>query len=561
MSNIFYKFQLSNKLLIILSGTLLIIFIAISLFYSHIDRVKTIDKITLKTLILKNHLIKLERNDVKFRETKDEIFAQAFEKDFIKVERVIKHLKKIYMREDMSFRYLNELQRNTKKYGFTFDEFSQNELILIKGKNSLDRLQRAKDRLHQNIEDMRVESLLKDILLLEIDERDFFTFREDYHIKKFYKNYDNFILRIKRSRGISRIGKNELLQNAENYQKIFSAIVEVVTKSRSIKLELKESIRTIYDIMDDFIKEAQNELKNKEKISEIIKLSIIAILSTAFIIFTIFLVFEIRRSIHRLQYNVDIVSSLDFTKEIVLVGDNEIDSILRKLQIFNSLVRNEIISVKETVNTIEREIERVTTLNIYLKDRADNFDVKAGEKRSMVSELHVVSNRTIILLDELTLLMNNSVKNFKQNSSIDKCNSKIDESSEINFEINKCLDDLNTALKNGENEHVSDLFSKTFQTTVKSSNSISAVRGSFLHVVETTSELLKRIEDITKRFRLFKENGQDFQTKIEVLLQTLTKIEDTLGEFSTREREGLKHIYVISDINHKLKERLKNIRV
>ncbi|EJF07036.1 hypothetical protein ThvES_00008780 [Thiovulum sp. ES] len=556
------NFQIANKILAILIGVALLLFISITLFYSHIQKTKELDKVFISTIVLKNYFFKLEKDDNLFREKATENRSQQFTKDLIFIKRFLKSLKRKFREHGLSQKYLNEFQRRIDRYGLAFDEFAKYESVGFFNKNVIDKLESSKERLRNNIYDMKTDQFLKDLLILEIDERDFMIYRENFFIKKFSRNFENFMTRVKRARGLSNVERNELLQSGENYHRVFAIIVESLTKSRGIKIELNDYIKNLYSTTDDIIKESEREIHYMKRTSEILKLSIVAILTTVFIAFSIFVVNEIRRSIHRLRVNSAYFgTTFDLTKEIVLVGDSEIDAILKRLNFFIANLRHEFKLIKDSLAIVEREIDRVMTVNIYLKDRADNFDVEAGEKRSMVSELSVIKSRSSVLLDEVARFLKSSTTEFSEKTNIDQCRIKIDEISENNFEVNKCLDELNQIAKSDENTSVSENLAKTFSSVVKTSNSISSTRGNFLRVYKNLTDLLGNIEEIEKRFLYLKENDEEFQKKVGYMLQKLSKIEETLNDFSGREREGLKHIYVISDTNKNLKDRLRNIKV
>jgi methyl-accepting chemotaxis protein len=556
------NFQIANKILSILIGVAFLLFISITLFYSHIQKTKKLDRVFISTIVLKNYFFKLEKNDNLFREKATEMKRNQFTKDLIVVKRFLKSLKKRFREHGLSQKYLNEFQRRIDRYGLAFDEFAKYESVGFFNKIVIDKLESSKERLRNNIYDMKTDHFLKDLLILEIDERDFMIYREDFFIKKFSRNFENFIKRVKRSRDLSNIEKNELLQSGENYHRVFAIIVESLTKSRGIKIELNELVKNLYNTTDDIIKESEREIHYIKRTSEILKLSIVAILTTVFIAFSIFVVNEIRRSIHRLRVNSAYFgTTFDLTKEIVLVGDSEIDAILKRLNFFIANLRHEFKLIKDSLAIFEREIDRVMTVNIYLKDRADSFDVEAGEKRSMVSELSVIKRRSSVLLDEVARLLTSSTTEFSEKTNIDQCRIKIDEISENNFEVNKCLDELNQIVKSDKNTNVSENLAKTFNSVVKTSNSISSTRGNFLRVYKNLTDLLENIKEIEERFSYLKENDEEFQKKVGYMLQKLSKIEETLNDFSDREREGLKHIYVISDTNKNLKDRLQNIKV
>jgi methyl-accepting chemotaxis protein len=556
------NFQIANKILSILIGVAFLLFISITLFYSHIQKTKELDRVFISTIVLKNYFFKLEKNDNLFREKATEKKRNQFTKDLIVVKRFLKSLKRRFREHGLSQKYLNEFQRRIDRYGLAFDEFAKYESVGFFNKIVIDKLESSKERLRNNIYDMKTDHFLKDLLILEIDERDFMIYREDFFIKKFSRNFENFIKRVKRSGDLSNIEKNELLQSGENYHRVFAIIVESLTKSRGIKIELNELVKNLYSTTDDIIKESEREIHYMKRTSEILKLSIVAILTTVFIAFSIFVVNEIRRSIHRLRVNSAYFgTTFDLTKEIVLVGDSEIDAILKRLNFFIANLRHEFKLIKDSLAIFEREIDRVMTVNIYLKDRADNFDVEAGEKRSMVSELSVIKSRSSVLLDEVARLLTSSTTEFSEKTNIDQCRIKIDEISENNFEVNKCLDELNQIVKSDKNTNVSENLAKTFSSVVKTSNSISSTRGNFLRVYKNLTDLLENIKEIEERFSYLKENDEEFQKKVGYMLQKLSKIEETLNDFSDREREGLKHIYVISDTNKNLKDRLQNIKV
>jgi methyl-accepting chemotaxis protein len=556
------KFNIPNKLLVILFGVIITLSTSIALFYSHIQTGKELDKITFLTISLKSYFMKLERHDQKFRNQKSKKISKQFTRDFLVSKKLLNSLKRKVAKFDLSRKYINEFQRRIDKYGFTFDNYSKYELFVYENGNNIETLQSSKSRLYNNIDEMRAESLLKDVLILELDEKEFLTYRENFHIKKFMKNFESFLSRIKKYRHLSNKARKELIDSAEDYQRIFSSTVEILSKSHGITFELNDLITGLYITADDMIKATKREIHEIKKNSQLSKLLIIGILTTILIIFSIFTILEIRRSINRLKaHTLYFGKTFDLTKNISIVGDNEIDNILNKLNVFVSSVRHELKAVKEVSNVVGREIERVTTLNVYLKDRADNFDVEAGEKRSMVSELSVVKNRNSVILDELSQLLKNSLSVFEENTNLDQCSLKIDEVSENNFEVNRYLDELNKHIKDGNESAIQETLSKTFSAVIKTSNSISSTRGNFLKIISSVENLVKNINDMQKRFGYLKENGEDFQEKLEHLLKTLSNIEDTLAEFSKREREGLKHIYLITDTNNKLKERLHGIRV
>ncbi len=596
--NLINKLTIKTILIITVIFTLFSSVLIIALTINYSSEVKRLNRIFVSTTTLKNYLYRAERSIYRFKEFKDEKQADIFRKDIYKLQKKIDELGRKFKERGFDRSQLSEFQHLVSHLLKTFIEYSNEEKLFGFNSNMgiLQNLNFAREHLRSSILEAKAYSFLKDILILEIDEREFVNRRDIYFMKKFQLNYDNFYLRIQKS-NLSQKKRDEITLNLREYQQYFGQSVEVLTKignykNNGILGDIQNYLYNSYQIVDKTISYIDRKVKQERK--QIEKFSAISIVTTLLLLLLTLFLFSKRviKSFNKLhEFTVEFKNS----PEVQFQNRDEFYEIGKNVEILVNRFKNEIISDKE-ISEEERDIlENFERLSFELNQISKRLNKRSRDGISAIHSFSFNFEALLTISKSLESYLSTSKSEFEDGmQNLLFISEKIEESGNVNFSLSKKVDEVNKVLNgkfisslkiisdsvdslgheniiianmlNGEIDNISKDRKKIVENMkninveiVSASNTISAIKNSYNAI---SSDILKFLETFDKTFQII----TSLKAQEEIVNNRKTKIVEIIDDIATTShknsdalQENFTHIESIKELNNRiLKDKLQD---
>jgi hypothetical protein len=453
---IFNKFSIHGVLNLTLKATILSMIIFFFIVSNYSSETNNLNKIFLSTTAMKQNLYKVSRIENRFREFKEEQYIHVFNTEVRKLKHKLDDM-------DRRFKEKGWESRELQKFGSSLNEYTRNLLEYAKyerrlGENRtsglLTNIQMVKNNLHRKIGEITRYDFTKDMLILEMDEREFINLRDIFFLKKFEKNYSVFQHRIVSTNGLRDRDRDELLLNLEDYRSHFSKIVETITKignskDSGILRDLRNELYSLHNSMDRLIVEVDKNVAREYESLE--RNSIFGVAGVA-ILLILFASLAIKRVLFSVERIEDIskdlsASSLNLVERYDTETKDELNRVSDNINVFIESLRSEIEVEKSLFDKEDEILKSSIELAIKLKDLSSKVVESSNGGLSTIHSFNFDYERVIEILRNLEEYLLSIEDEFgDKDEVINGTHHKLDEMNEINLHISQQVDEIRKVL-------------------------------------------------------------------------------------------------------------------
>lgn len=367
---------------------------------SSLFHVQTLDQMQVDTIQLHKQMLELRQNEKDFISQKNLQHVESFDSNYQTMTMQLQDLQKKLQTESLNDKPTMTLKNSLEKYQQAFAE-----LIAIQKTIGLDEKTglhgSLRDSIHQAEEIFKTfndDRLLKDMLMLRRNEKDFFQRLNLKYRDKFNKNYQILVQDTQSSENLSEENKQQSLKLAEVYKKEFMKVIDGYSR-RGLSVDqglmgtLQESAKLSETQLEKMVATLQETLENQTQ-TIIIRLIVTTLVFALVVALVIIL---ISRSI------LSPIKSLSRISRDLSEGEGDLS---RRLQVKS---KDELGQAADNIN---RFIEKVETIIIEAKENLDSNKATSQNLKATASGLKSNIQLQFDSIDSLNQLANDVGKNL-----------------------------------------------------------------------------------------------------------------------------------------------------
>ncbi len=393
MKNLSIKFQLIMIVAVFIISSI----IGVMFFQYSASTMEDLGKSKFYIAKINKDILTLRKNEKDFLARKDMKYLDKFSKNFEILLKNIEYFKiSINGNNAIALNEINRVQKTSKKYKQGFEELVKlQQKIGLHHKDGLyGGLRKAVHQAETKFKEFKDDTLLKNMLTLRRNEKDFMLRYLDKYIAKFNKNYEKMKNNVISSAKLSDDAKDKSLEFLKIYKERFFNFTDGVKEKGLTHKDGK--LGELKDIVDEtslIVKEVTAHILDmtNSEIYELRKFNLL-IVGINILIVLILLFIILRRIYSEILTLKETATELadsreaDLTQRLLINGDNEITQANFKINKFIERIQNTLESIKTSSSETASVANELSTTALQVGKRVEEEshiiegNVKSGEQ-------------------------------------------------------------------------------------------------------------------------------------------------------------------------------------
>ncbi|RKX75648.1 MAG: hypothetical protein DRP87_14065 [Spirochaetes bacterium] len=342
--------------------------------------------------------------------------------------------------------------------------------------------------------------------------------------------------------GYERIPEGEIRPGSSAFEELYirnnKSIIFLVIPVKSFRSYIFEKFE---EIITGLVVALQEEIDRREKLIRIAFIGVVGIAGILTVIFTVFIVSSMRRKLEELEKTLEEMATGDFTKQITVMGKDEISNVGKYM---NGFIKN--------FSSIINEVKKIAEQTVKARE-----EVTSSTSESSASLTEIVSHIESITrqITELDRNIENSTGGIRETTrNIESLTEQIENQSSAVTQSSNAIEEMSTSINN-----VARISSEKQRTTTRL---VDVTRSGGERVAETDSmvsgiskaatemlEIVTIINDIANQTSMLSMNaaieaahageaGRGFS----VVAEEIRKLSDSTNENAKRIENLLKNV-------------------
>lgn len=597
LNNLTIQKRLVILILLSLLAMVAIFFIALR----SINQVSELNSAKFDTMLIHKRMLELRRNEKDFLARKDLSYQEKFNANFNKITQELKQQIDRLKTLGIDTAHSLELVSILNTYKNSFDQ-----LVDIQKKIGLDEKSGLHGSLRQKIHEAEEifkkfndNLLLKDMLMLRRNEKDFFQRLAIKYKASFEKNHAILVKDIQESLQLSQEDKQRSIVLADAYKKEFFIVIDSyaqkgLTHKDGLMGNLRETVHQTEGKLEKMVQHMDDVIENslaEIRVNLILYVLVFALIVTFVIILVSRSIINPVKSLRRIADDLA-QGDGDLGKRLNIVSNDELGSASKSINLFIEKVENTISEVNTTAinnketsaqlkgtsetlkHNIELQVQKIDELDKLANDVGKNLNLTEEQAIHTTEDLQqvmdVMDEFQSSLLNLVDMIEEDNQRQNDINHNMEELNTQAEQIKEILNVIQDIANQTNLLALNAAieasraGEHgrgfavVADEVRKLADKTQKSLGEINATINIIVQGVtnnsHSISEITEDMANISTRAMEMKDYAHDSKERLKGTIKASSEVVNFGIYIATRTKELIGSMHEIVDLSNKNKD-------